>query len=109
MNLTKQLLTATGLLVAMIVIRPASADIDTPRIDQRQAQQAERIERGIESGALTQREQNRLENQHDRIERTENRVESDDILTRRERARLTHQQNKASRAITRKKHNLRRQ
>jgi hypothetical protein len=50
-----------------------------------------------------------LENQQDRIERMEDRAKADGVVTRAERARLTHRQNKASRNIYRKKHNLRRQ
>jgi len=80
----------------------------TPRIDQRQENQQMRIEQGEQSGALTPREATRLEHQQMRIERQEQAAKADGVVSNVERARLTHQQNKASRNIARKKHNLRR-
>lgn len=109
MQLNKQFWMAAALSAATILIQNASADIDTPRIDNRQANQQRQIEQGIHSGALTNREATRLQHQQDRIEHMEQRAEADGIVTRHENARLTHQQNKADRTIARKKHNLRRQ
>ncbi|ANE55197.1 MULTISPECIES: hypothetical protein [Methylomonas] len=99
--------TKFGLLAVTTLCQTAWADVDMPRVDRRQEIQEQRIEQGIESGELTRREANRLERQQMRIERQENAAQADGVVTPAERARLNHQQNKASRNIARKKHNLR--
>lgn len=76
----------------------------TPRIDQREANQQQRIEQGVKSGQLTPRETARLEGQQARIERTEARAKADGVVTAQERAKITHMQDKASRDIKREKH-----
>lgn len=99
----------TGALLASLGwAQPSFAGLETPRIDDRQANQARRIEQGQASGALTEREANRLEHQQMRIDHQEGAAKADGVVTNAERARLTHQQNKANRNIARKKHNLRR-
>jgi hypothetical protein len=52
-------------------------------------------------------EAGRLETQQARIKQTEERMKADGKLTKAERARLTHKQNRASKTIYRKKHNAR--
>ena len=100
---------SAGLLLASLTLSPYSAaDVNTTRIDQRQENQQERIERGVDSGRLTEHEANRLENQQTRIDNREEAAKADGIVTPAERARLSHQQNKANRNIRRKTHNLRR-
>lgn len=76
----------------------------TPGVDKRQANQDQRIDKGTESGALTNKETNRLERQQARIETAEDKAKADGVATKRERARLHHRQNKASRDIYRQKH-----
>lgn len=80
------------------------AQAETPRIDQRQGNQEQRIDQGIASGQLNQREANRLDRQQNRIDRMENRAMADGVVTGKERARITHEQNQASRHIAREKH-----
>jgi uncharacterized membrane protein YebE (DUF533 family) len=82
----------------------AFAQVDTPGIDQRQANQERRIDQGIASGQLNQREANRLDREQNRVDRMENRAKADGVVTNRERARITHEQNQASRHIAREKH-----
>jgi hypothetical protein len=82
----------------------AYAHADTPWIDQRQANQERRIDQGIASGQLTQREATRLDRQQDRIDRMENKAKADGVVTARERARLHAAQDRASRNIAREKH-----
>ncbi|ALA57458.1 conserved exported protein of unknown function [Nitrospira moscoviensis] len=82
----------------------AYAQADTPGIDQRQANQERRIDQGIASGQLTQREAARLDRQQDRIDRMENKAKADGVVTARERARLHAAQDRASRNIAREKH-----
>lgn len=109
MNNISKILWSGALFASVGLAQPCFAGLDTPRIDQRQANQEKRIEQGIDSGALTNRETNRLEHQQTRIDHQEDAAKADGRMTPAERARLTHQQNKASRNIARKKHNLRRQ
>jgi hypothetical protein len=102
--LSKTLLCAS--IIAMTTT--AFAGVATPRIEQRQDNQEQRIEQGVKSGELTTGETKRLEAQQNRIETAELRAKSDGVVTPSERARLTHRENKASRNIYRKKHNFRR-
>jgi opacity protein-like surface antigen len=82
----------------------AFAEGETPVIDQRQANQERRIDQGIASGQLNQREANRLEREQHRIDRMENRSKTDGVVTDKERARIGAAQNRASRHIARQKH-----
>lgn len=82
----------------------AYAQADTPVIDQRQMNQEQRIDHGVESGQLNSREAKRLEGQQNRIDRMENRAKEDGVVTARERARIGAAQNRASRNIAREKH-----
>lgn len=60
----------------------------TPQIDQRQARQEERIQRGIETGRLTSREAMRLQREQREIRRAERMFKSDGVVTAAERAQL---------------------
>jgi len=80
------------------------AQAETPVIDQRQINQEHRIDQGIANGQLNRREARRLDRQQDRIDRMENRANSDDVVTGKERARIGAAQNRASRHIAREKH-----
>lgn len=83
---------------------PAFAQTYTPGIDQRQMNQEQRIDQGIASGQLNQREAARLERGQDRVDAIENRAKSDGVVTARERARIQHAQNVESKRIYRQKH-----
>jgi opacity protein-like surface antigen len=98
----KQMLLAVSAVV--FTAGMAYAQADTPGIDQRQANQERRIDQGIASGQLTQREATRLDRQQDRIDRMENKAKADGVVTARERARLHAAQDRASRNIAREKH-----
>ena len=82
---------------------PAAAD-DTPRIDQRQARQQERIDQGVASGALTEKEAARLERGQARIQRKKARAAADGKITKAERRRIDRAQDRQSRRIHRQKH-----
>jgi hypothetical protein len=92
--------------IALITLLPALAfaQANTPRVDQRQANQERRIEQGLASGSLTQREANRLEHGQQRIDRLEQRAKADGVVTRQERARLHHAQEVQGRRIAMQKH-----
>ena len=83
----------------------AQAQTNTPRVDQRQANQERRIDQGVAAGSLSASEAMRLERQQDRVDHMENRAKSDGQVTRRERAKLHAAQDHSSRTIARKKHN----
>jgi len=98
----KQMLLAIS---AMLVTAGALyAQADTPGIDQRQANQERRIDQGIASGQLNEREANRLNRQQEHINRMEDRAKSDGVVTNKERARINAAQTRASRHIAREKH-----
>lgn len=103
----KKLFVITGFLIALGTAQAEVAETNTPRIDLRQHKQHQRIMQGLESGKLTRPEARRLAAQQHRIERFEEIAKLDGVMTKGERARLTHQQNMASRNIFRQKHNMR--
>lgn len=76
----------------------------TPKIDQRQANQEKRIDQGIASGALTKKEATKLDKREVKIESDKLAAKADGKVTAAERRKLEREQNRASRAITRQKH-----
>jgi len=82
---------------------------NSPRIDQRELNQQQRIGLGVENGSLTARETSRLEKQESAINKQEAKMKSDGKLTAAERARLTREQNGLSRRIYAQKHDAQRQ
>ncbi len=99
----------TGSLACMLAVAPAFAANNDPGIDQREINQQNRIEQGIQSGQLTPREAGKLETQQARIKQREDRMAARNggNLTPADKAKLTKQQNRASKNIYRKKHNER--
>ena len=87
--------------LALALAAPAMADTV---IDQRQANQEQRIEQGIRSSQLTAGEAARLERGQARIERMERRALADGRMDPRERRRIMHAQDVQSRHIYREKH-----
>ena len=92
--------------IALSLVLPALAfaQANTPSVDQRQANQEQRIEQGVASGSLTQREANRLERGQQHVDNMENRAKADGVVTRGERARLHQAQDAQSARIYRQKH-----
>jgi hypothetical protein len=87
---------------------PVFADTTaTPRIDQRQANQAERVDQGVQSGALTARETRTLDAREGKIAADKAAAKADGNVTPAERAKLRGEERRTSRAIFRKKHNAR--
>jgi len=80
----------------------------TTRIDHRQEKQQQRIDQGVASGALTEKEAARLHKEQDRLQKAEDKALADGKVTRKERARLEHRQDRASKHIYRQKHDRRR-
>lgn len=93
-------------LFALCVMLPlaAAAQTSTPRVDQREANQSARIQQGVNSGSLTPREAQRLENGQQRVQNMETQAKSDGVVTKQERVRLHQAQEVQSRQIYREKH-----
>ena len=90
--------------LSLVLPALAFAQANTPRVDQRQANQEQRIDQGIASGSLTQREANRLDRGQQRVDNMENRAKADGVVTRGERAHLHQAQDRQSARIYRQKH-----
>lgn len=93
-----------GVALLSLCATSAFAQANTPRIDQRQANQEQRIDQGVAGGQLNGRETNRLNNQQEHINRMEDKAKSDGVVTKKERTRISHAQDRASRQIARQKH-----
>lgn len=100
----------SGLLIVALAAfaLPVLAQTTTPRVDQRQANQQQRIDQGVASGQLTGKEAARLENGQERVQKIEDKAKADGTVTPRERARLHKAQNKQSKKIYREKHDRQR-
>ena len=100
----------TGSIACVFVAATAFAADNDPGIQQREINQQNRINQGIQSGQLTPGEAGRLEAQQTRIKQREERMSARDNghLTARDKRILTREQNRASKNIYRKKHNDRR-
>ena len=85
-----------------------SGTSSTPRIDQRQEWQQQRIDRGVASGALTEKEASRLQAEQERIQKMEDKAAADGTITKKERFRIEHRQDQASKHIYRQKHDRQR-
>lgn len=86
---------------------PAATVLAKRPIAKHEQRQEGRIEQGVNSGKLTDKEAERLENQQEIIENERENAAEDGKVTRGERREIRHDQRKASNAIRRKKHNER--
>ncbi|MEM8893156.1 MAG: hypothetical protein AAGC88_01180 [Bacteroidota bacterium] len=103
----KRLIVAAGVVIAFIITIDAQAQNNvTTRTDVRQVKQRARIAQGVASGEVTRFEAKQLRTEQRIINRTEQRMEADGLVTRREQRKLTKMQNKASRDIRRQKNDL---
>ena len=92
-------------LPALAQTTPPRNPTATPGIDKRQADQERRIQQGVKSGQLTDKEAARLEKQQAKIEADKQAAKADGKVTPQERKKLQREQNQANRAIARDKHN----
>lgn len=98
-----KLKTAIAAAIAAIAV-PVFAQTATPGIDKRQASQEARIQQGVQSGALTAKEADRLEKGQEHVQKLEDKAKADGRVTARERERLQHAEDVQSRHIAREKH-----
>lgn len=101
MKTMKLLVVATLTAIAWPALTQAQS---TPRIDQRQANQERRIDQGVTSGQLTEREAIRLEKGQAHVRQMEDHALADGTVTKRERIRIERAQDSQSRRIAREKH-----
>ena len=83
---------------------PARDPAATPGIDQRQANQQKRIDQGVKSGELTQKEAARLEKGQEKVQKMEDKAKADGVVTAKERKRLKKAEDNQSKKIYREKH-----
>jgi hypothetical protein len=92
------------LIAAVLLAGSGYAQTATPKATERQVHQQRRIHQGVKSGELTKREARKLEAQQAKIQADKLEAKSDGVVTGKERAKLQHEQNRASRKIYKQKH-----
>lgn len=95
-------------MVAMLPATALAQTSSTPRIDQRQENQERRIDKGVASGQLNQKEAARLDKGQARVQKMEDKAMADGKMTKKERARIEHAQDQQSKKIYREKHDKQR-
>ena len=100
----------SSLLIAVLAAfaLPVLAQTNTPKVDQRQANQQKRIDQGVTSGQLTGKEAARLEEGQEHVQKIEDKAKADGKVTPKERARLQKAENVQSRHIAKQKHDKQR-
>lgn len=77
----------------------------THRADKRQKNQKHRVKQGAKSGEITKREAKSIKYSAKSANRYEKKAKSDGTVTKKEKLRIEHKQDKTSRKIYRTKHN----
>ena len=96
---------AAGLLLAFVSVAAVSnAQTQTPVVKERQENQQKRIAEGVKDGELTAKETKHLEGREVKIQKDKKEAKADGVVTPQEKAKLHREQNRASRAIYRQKH-----
>jgi hypothetical protein len=102
---SKLAIVAASLAAATVLtVSPVFAGDQTPGLERRQENQADRIEQGVATGELNRRETRRLMHGQRELRRDERAAKSDGVVTAGERARLQHEANQQSHRIYRQKH-----
>lgn len=78
---------------------------DPAPVVQRDVNQQQRIEQGLQSGQLTTREAGKLEGEETHVEHMESQALKDGHMSKREKARIERAENRTSADIARDKHN----
>ena len=97
--LTKALLAGCIAIVTLPALAQSNSQLRQQQIDQRQANQAQRIAQGQATGQLTPQEAARLKREQARIARMEARARADGRISSQEAARIKRAQDNASRHI----------
>lgn len=91
-----------------LTLAAGSSFAGTKHEEKREARQDARIERGIASGQLNEKEANRLEKGQQHIDNMEDKAMADGKMSKKEKMRIEHAQDKQSRKIFREKHDRQR-
>lgn len=102
--MTSNLASASLRLLIMSSILAQSAAVFADTMDERQVNQEQRIQQGIQNGELNQREVRQLERGQEKIETREAQFEADGNIDPKEAQKLRKMQAKESRRIFRQKH-----
>ena len=94
----------TAVAIAALLLPGFVSAQSTPRIDKRQENQDKRIDKGVETGQLNQKEAARLEKGQEHVQKLEDKAVSDGKVTKREKHRIEHAQDVQSKRIARQKH-----
>ncbi len=97
----------TSSIVLSLVLSPMIGVTWAGEVLNREENQQDRIAQGIKSGQLTPKEAAHLEKGEQKIENDRKKALADGKMTRREKAKLNKEENKESKKIYKKKHNLR--
>lgn len=93
-----------GATFAQTVTPPAKDPAATPGIDKRQASQEKRIDQGVKSGQLTEREAAKLEKRETKLQKDKEKAQADGVVTKQERKHLRQEADRNSKAIAHQKH-----
>ena len=104
LNLKTLSVAATLAIASLGAYAQAATAPATPRVDQREVNQDARIQQGVASGQLNAKETYRLEKEQAVINKAENKAKADGKVTKAERRKLQHMQNRASKDIHAQKH-----
>ncbi len=96
--------TAFSITALTLAFATSSYAVDTPKIDSREAKQEQRIDQGVKSGAITPKEEAKLDAGQAKIQKMEEKAKADGTVTKQERKRIHHQQDVESKRIHRMKH-----
>ena len=100
----KNMTFVTAAVIAAFSLPVFAQTNSTPRIDQRQENQQQRIDQGVKSGQLNQKEAARLGKGQARVQKMEDKAAADGKVTAKERRKIERAQDKQSRKIAREKH-----
>jgi hypothetical protein len=95
---------AAAVLPGIAAAQTMPSDAAGARIDQRQANQAQRIDQGVKSGELNAREAARMQKGQTHVQNMENRARADGKVTKGEARRIQGAQNVQSARIYTQKH-----
>jgi hypothetical protein len=105
MNIKMMIATLTiAVLPGLAAAQTTPSDAAAARIDQRQANQQQRIDQGVKSGELNQREAARLQKGQDRVQRKEDKAKADGVITKKEANQIERAQDRQSARIYNQKH-----
>lgn len=93
-------------LVLSLVLTSMAPLVFAGEVKNREENQQDRIAQGVQSGQLTPKEAANLEKGEAKIEKDREKALADGKMTLKEKRKLNHEENKESRKIHRKKHNL---